>query len=67
MNNSSEIKLLIDNITELMNSNQSDNSEYDEQSEILNTALISLSVNDIKSDLSKKYIEKLLDIAKNYY
>lgn len=67
MNNSSEIKLLIDNITELMNSNQSDNSEYDEQSEILNTALISLSVNDIKSDLSKKYIEKLLDIAKDYY
>lgn len=67
MNNSSEIKLLIDNITELMNSNQSDNSEYDEQSEILNTALISLSVNDIKSNLSKKYIEKLLDIAKDYY
>ncbi len=67
MNNSSEIKLLIDNITELMNSNQSDNSEYDEQSEILNTALIPLSVNDIKSDLSKKYIEKLLDIAKDYY
>lgn len=67
MNNSSEIKLLIDNITELMNSNQSDNSEYDEQSEILSTALISLSVNDIKSDLSKKYIEKLLDIAKDYY
>ena len=67
MNNSSEIKLLIDNITELMNNNQSDNSEYDEQSEILNTALISLSVNDIKSDLSKKYIEKLLDIAKDYY
>ena len=76
MNNEqfTEIESLIDSILELINVEKesdetfdTENSEYEDQAELLRTALTSISVDDIKDNLSKDYVEGLLDIAKDYY
>ena len=65
MNNEqfTEIESLIDSTLELINAEKesdetfdSDNSDYEEQAELLRTALTSVSVDDIKSNLSKEYV-----------
>ena len=76
MNNEqfTEIESLINSILELINAEKesdetfdTENSEYEDQAELLRTALTSISVDDIKDNLSKDYVEGLLDIAKDYY
>ena len=76
MNNEqfTEIESLIDSILELINVEKesdetfdTENSEYEDQAELLHSALTSISVDDIKDNLSKEYVEGLLDIAKDYY